>query len=122
MKKYYYKNQWLNFELAKENPCDIKWENCYISTWKKFGRRILSILISIGFIIIIAVIMIFVEIDKENDKSNLNYVFMISITQVINIVSSLILNKFTKFEKYTSKSKEIFSDISKYFWLNFYYQ
>ena len=63
--------------------------------------------------------MIFVEIDKEDDKSKLNYFFMISITQIINIVSSLILNKFTKFEKYTSKSKEIFSDISKYFWLNF---
>ena len=44
---------------------------------------------------------------------------MVSITQVINIGSGLILNKFTKFEKYSSKSKEIFSDISKYFWLNF---
>ena len=41
--------------------------------------------------------MIFVEIDKEDDKSKLNYFFMISITQIINIVSSLILNKFTKF-------------------------
>ena len=50
IKKYYYKNQWLNFNLAKENPSDIKWENCYISTGKKCGRRFLSVLISFAFI------------------------------------------------------------------------
>ena len=30
LEKYYYKNQWLNFYLAIENPSDIQWENCYV--------------------------------------------------------------------------------------------
>ena len=47
LEKYYYKNQWLNFEMAKENPSDIIWENCYIIPIKKFGRRSLSVLLSI---------------------------------------------------------------------------
>ena len=39
--------------------------------------------------------------------------------QIITICSPFVLNLFTKFEKYGSKSKEIFSVISKNFWLLF---
>ena len=41
------------------------------------------------------------------------------LTQIINLSSSFLLKKLTKFEKYSTKSKEIFSDIRKYYWLNF---
>ena len=44
------------------------------------------------------------------------------VIQIINIFSSFVLNKLTNFEKHTSKSKEISSNISKYFWLNFLIQ
>ena len=37
------------------------------------------------------------------------------LTQIINLSSSFLLKKLTKFEKYSTKSKEIFSDIRKYF-------
>ena len=114
IKKYYYKNQWLNFILAKENPSDIKWENCYISAAKKYGRRFLSILISFAFIALITFIMI--ELNIEENK--LNSIIVIILTQGINLGSIYVLSKFTKFEKYCSKSKEIFSDIRKYYWLN----
>ena len=115
LKKYYYKNQWLNFSLAKENPSDIKWENCYIPTIKKCGRRFLSVLLSICFVIVTSILMIFLKWGEEA----INSILIIILTQIINLGSGLILHKFTEFEKYTSKSKEIFSDISKYFWLNF---
>ena len=114
LKKYYYKNQWLNFNLAKENPSDIKWENFYISTKKKCGRRFLSILISFIFVILVTLIMIVLKIEENN----LNSILVVILTQGISLGSSYILNKFTKYEKYNSKSKEIFSDIKKYYWLN----
>ena len=133
LRKYYYKNQWLNFNLAKENPSDIKWENCYFSTWKKMGRRFLSILLSICFIVIISLTMVWIktieneeeEISKIENKDNgessgmsIIILLMIILTQIINIVSSKVLKIFTNFEKYSSKSKEIFSNISKNYWLN----
>ena len=114
IKKYYYKNQWLNFNLATENPSDIKWENCYISTGKKWGRRLLSVLISFIFIVIITAIMSALNIEENQ----LNSIIVVILTQGINLGSSYVLSKFTKFEKYSSKSKEIFSDIRKYYWLN----
>ena len=118
LRKYYYKNQWLNFYLAKENPSDIKWENCYVTSCKKFGKRLLSIIISTIFIILIAVIMALIKM-IENENETIIQKLMILLTQLINIVSSKVLKIFTKSEKYGSKSKEIFSDIRKYFWLNF---
>ena len=115
LEKYYYKNQWLNFSLAKENPSDIKWENCYISPMKKFWRRFLSIFLSLGFIVGMAAIMIINKIGEDDYF----FLFRLVIPQIITTFSSLVLSQLTKFEKYSSKSKEIFSDISKTFWLNF---
>ena len=115
-KKYYYKNQWLNFQLAKENPSDVKWENCYIATGKKCGRRFLSVLISIIFIVVITVIMVYLNLEE-----NKSYEYIIIVlTQIISIGSTYVLKKFTELEKYSSKSKDIFSVIKKYFWLNFF--
>ena len=87
IKKYYYKNQWLNFNLAKENPSDIKWENCYISTGKKWGRRLLSILISFIFIAIITAIMSALNIEENQ----LNSIIVVILTQGINLGSSYVL-------------------------------
>ena len=115
IKKYYYKNKWLNFYFAKENPSDIKWENCYISAGKKCGRRLLSIIISAIFVLLIAIIMVLIK----NIEDEYSIILTVMLNQIVNIGSSLILNYLTKFQKYSSKSKEIFSDISKYFWLNF---
>ena len=113
IKNYYYKNQWLNFEIAKENPCDIKWENCYISSWKKFWRRFLIVFVTLVFILGIWFINIYLTVVDES-----SLIIKTIIPQIVNTVSSLILNKFTNFEKYNSKTKEITSDISKYYWLN----
>ena len=114
IEKYYYKNQWLHFYFAKENPSDIKWENFYISTCEKCGRRFLSILISFLFIFSVAIVMIIIKNVEDY------YVFLsLILTNIINLGSSLVLHKLTKFEKYSSDSKEIFSNISKFYWLNF---
>ena len=113
LKKLYYKNQWLNFEIGKDNPSDIKWENCYISSWKKLGRRLLSILASIIIVISIGLINISINLDYEQ-----SLLFKSFLPLIVNITSGLILNIFTKFEKYSSKSKEIIADISKIYWLN----
>ena len=115
LKKYYYKNQWLNFDLANENPSDIKWENCYISPLKKFLRRFLIILLSLFFILVIVFINAYLVAENERTQS----IILSLLPSIINVASSLIINKFTKFEKYSTKSSEIISDISKYFWLNF---
>ena len=98
LKKYYYKNQWLNFELAFENPSDIKWENYYISSIKKYGRRILSLLLSIAFIVFISFIMALIK----RIEDDFNSILIVIITQVISIVSELVLKKLTIFEKYSS--------------------
>ena len=117
LEKYYYKEQWLNlnFVIAKGNPSDIIWENCYISPIKKFGRRSLSVFLSFCFMTIIIIIMAFVKIGE-----NASFLFYgLILPQIISIGSPLVLNLFTKFEKYGSKSKEIFSLISKKFLVSF---
>ena len=75
----------------------------------------MSIIISAFFVLIIASILVIIKIFEDEYSSLL----IIIINQLVNICSIKILNKLTKFEKYSSKSKEIFSDISKYYWLNF---
>ena len=115
LEKYYYKNQWLNFEMAKENPSDIIWENCYITPIKKFGRRSLSVFLSLCFIVTIAVIMAFVKMEENASF----IIYGLILPQIITTCSPFVLKLFIKFEKYGSKSKEIFSVISKNFWLNF---
>ena len=114
LSKYYYKNQWLNFDLAKDNPSDIKWENYYISSKSKYGRRILSLFLSLVFIILIAFLMIVIK----RIEDNINSIIIVIITQIIGVASEIVLKKIAIFEKYSSQSKEIFSTISKVFWLN----
>ena len=121
LKDYYYKNQWLNFNLANENPSDIQWENYYVSTTKKFGRRCLSVFISIIFVGGTAIINILLNLIETTDMNMASLIKSLFI-QIINICSSFILHILTKFEKYSSNSKDITSDISKYFWLNFLIQ
>jgi hypothetical protein len=120
--QFYYKNQWLNFNLAIENPSDVQWENCYISKCKKFLRRFLSIFISFLIIVVITVIDIWMNIKSLQDSEEVDIIMItrlkVYVIQIINIFSSFVLNKLTNFEKHTSKSKEISSNISKYFWLN----
>ena len=125
LKKNYYKNQWLNFDFADENPSDIKWENYYISPIKKYLRRFLSTLISLVLIVIIWLINAFITMeDREKEEGaekkemNLERLVKILLTQVINIASSIFLGKLTKIEKNTSITKDMISDISKYFWFN----
>ena len=116
IKKYYYKNQWLNFRLAIESPEDIQWENCYISKGKKIGRRCFSIIISLLFIILITNIIMFIKILLDNEISSFLITLLI---QIINVFSSNVLGLLTKIEKHSSKSKNIFSNISKFYWFNF---
>ena len=118
LQKYYYKNQWLNFNLANDNPSDIQWENCYISTWKKLGRRILGILISFILVIIITSIHSLINASREEKDTVKNFILVL-VTQVIGIASCFIFHKIIIFEKFSSKSKDLSSFINKYFWLNF---
>ena len=56
-----------------------------------------------------------------NLEENKSYEYIIIVlTQIISIGSTYVLKKFTELEKYSSKSKDIFSVIKKYFWLNFF--
>ena len=88
---------------------------------KKFGRRLLSWLVSLFLILLTTIIFILIKYLFE-DNSKWITILLSLLTQIINLSSSFLLKKLTKFEKYSTKSKEIFSDIRKYFWLNIYYQ
>ena len=103
LKKNYYKNQSI----------------------KKYLRRFLSTLISLVLIVIIWLINAFITMeDREKEEGaekkemNLERLVKILLTQVINIASSIFLGKLTKIEKNTSITKDMISDISKYFWFN----
>ena len=104
--------------MANDNPSDIQWENCYISTAKKFGRRFLSVLISIVLIVVIISIHVLTNILYDEKEALMNYLFVL-ITQIIGIVSCFLFHKLSIFEKFSSKSKDLSSFINKYFWLNF---
>ena len=58
------------------------------------------------------------EEGAEKKEMNLERLVKILLTQVINIASSIFLGKLTKIEKNTSITKDMISDISKYFWFN----
>ena len=112
IKKYYYKNQWLNFQLANNSPSNIKWENCYVSTGTKKKKRCISKTISIIIIILAGLIYFYLN------KINTNF-YIICINLGINIGSSILLLKLTNYEKYSTLTKSISSVIKKYFILNF---
>ena len=116
---YYYKRQWLNFDMSNNAPTNIKWENCYISTKKKLCRRFFTYFIFL-FTIIISTILISVFANKkDNETSKINSYIITGILKVISITSSFILEKLTQCEKYSTLSKSLTSDIEKYFMLNF---
>ena len=116
IKKYYYKKQWLNFQLSNNAPSNIQWENCYIPTKIKIKSRCISFLVSFLIIIIATVIIILLK------QLNIQYIVNLIITliiQIIHILSAIILTKITKSEKYSTLTKNISSNIKKYFILNF---
>ena len=116
LKPYYYKNQWLKFRLADDNPSDIQWENCYILTRNKWIRRTISFIVSFAFIL--AIIAVIVGLNQIKNQTVASFLITLVI-QVVKIASNFLLKYMTKFEKYSSQSKNIFWDISKYYWINF---
>ena len=119
IKLYYYKRQWLNFDLANNAPTNIMWENCYISTKKKWCHRGISLGITL-FTIIISTILISIFTEaQDNTESIVNSYIIAGILEVIGIVSSSLLEKLTKFEKFSTLSKNVNSAIAKYFIMNY---
>ena len=119
IKLYYYKRQWLNFYLSSNSPTNIIWENCYLSTKSKWCRRFFIFFITIATIIISTIIIYIFTSVQENTSSTVNSYIITGILKVISIVSSTILEKLTKCEKNSNLTKNITSDISKYFFLNY---
>ena len=119
LNKYYYKSQWLKFRLAEDSPSDIQWENCYISTKMKWIRRTISFCISFTFIMIITVLITVIKYyGNEYDKQY--FAKLVSLLCVlVSLFSGILLKKLTKFEKYSCNTKDIFWDITKYYWMNF---
>ena len=119
IKTYYYKRQWLNFYISNNAPTNIIWENSYISTKKKICRRVFTFIIAF-FIIIIASLIFYYLYGKENSADDkIDSYIITGIIQVISIISSTILKKLTQCEKNSTLSKQMSSDIEKYFFLNF---
>ena len=119
--KYYYKDQWLNFKLTDDSPSDIQWENCYISTKMKWIRRTISFVISFSFIMVITVIITIIKYlgNEYEDKVGFLSKLVSPLCVLVNIFSGILLEKLTKFEKYSCKTKDLFWDITKYYWMNF---
>ena len=115
-RKYYYKNQWLKLKYCNNAPNDIQWENCYISTKTKIKKRINSCFVAF-FIIAITVVIIVLLKTFQN-----SWIISMAITQVVlivNIISCFFLAKLTKSERLSTLTKNISSNITKIFWLNF---
>ena len=117
IKKYYFKNKWLYFEISNTAPNDIQWENCYIFTSTKKKKRCISFLVSSFIIISVSISFLFLK-NKTKDN-NFLYMIILYICQIVNLFSSILLEKLTKSEKYSTLTKNISSNITKYFWLNF---
>ena len=120
IKTYYYKRQWLNFYMSNNAPTNIIWENSYISTKKKICRRFFTFNIAFFTLVISSLIFygLYKWLSKSNDNKITSYIIT-GIIQVISIISSTILEKLTKCEKNSTLSKQMTSDIEKYFFLNF---
>ena len=117
-KKYYFKDQWLNFEHSNNAPNNIIWENCYILTKNKKKKRCCSFLISFLLFISATVLILILNLLSEQ-KGLFTKVFIISLCQLVNIFSSLFLEKLTDYEKYSTLTKKLSSNIRKIFILNF---
>ena len=119
IKLFYYKRQWLNFDLSSNAPTNIIWENCYISGKVKWCRRLFVSFTTI-ITVIISTILIYIFTDiKKNTNATINSYIITGILKVISIVSSTLLEIFTRCEKNTNLTKNITSDIGKYFVLNY---
>ena len=116
---FYYKRQWLNFEIASNAPTNIIWENAYISTKNIICRRICSYSISFITIIVSSFIFFFLYKYLDSVENKMKSYYITGIIQVISIISSTILEKLTKLEKNSNLTKQMTSDIGKYFFLNF---
>ena len=116
---YYYKKQWLNFDLANNAPTNIKWENCYITTKEKWCRRFFSHFITM-FIVIMSTLLIalFTKIQERISGKVKSYIIT-GILKVISFLSTFLLEKLTKCEKYSNLTKDITIYLEKYFVLNF---
>ena len=66
-----------------------------------------------------SIIITVAQIIKMLLDREISSIFITIIILIINIFSSYVLGHLTKFEKHSSKSKNIFSDISKYYLFNF---
>ena len=119
IKLYYYKSQWLNFDLVNNAPTNIKWENCYITTKEKWCRRTCTHFIAISTIGISTLLIYIFTVVQESMSSKIKSYIITGILKVISIVSTTLLEKLTKCEKYSTLSKDITAYLEKYFLLNF---
>jgi len=121
LSKYYYKNQWLNFKLTDDSPSDIQWENCYISTKMKWTRRTISFIISFTFIMVITAAITAIKYLGSTYKEEVEFLSKLvsPLCVLVSLFSGILLEKLTKFEKYSCKTKDLFWDITKYYWMNF---
>ena len=116
LRRLYYKGQWLYFIFSNNAPSDIQWENCYVSLKTKIKKRCISFFTS--FFIIIITTLIIILLKKIPDIKFIDLIIIL-ICQLVNVFSSLILEKLSKSEKYSTLNKYISSNIKKYFILNF---
>ena len=117
-KKYYFKGQWLNFEHSNNAPNNIIWENCYILTKNKKKKRCCSFLISFFLFIFASTLILILNLLSEK-KGLFTKVFIILVCQLVNIFSSFFLEKLTDYEKYSTLTKKLSSNVRKNFILNF---
>ena len=120
IKKYYYKNQWLDFEISKNSPNDIQWENCYIS---KFKKIIIRIIVCIATIYILYYSFLYFNdayfINNKYKFYNYNFLITYFFMKIVSVITKLAFKKLTKLEKNSTLSKNILSNILKYYVFNF---
>ena len=119
IKLYYYKRQWLNFDLASNAPTNIKWENCYITTKEKWCRRFFTHFITIFTIIMSTLLIALFTKLKEIISGKVKSYIITGILKVISFLSTFLLEKLTRCEKYSNLTKDITIYLEKYFVLNF---
>ena len=119
IKLFYYKKQWLHFYIPTNAPTNIIWENCYLSTKMKYCRKFFTFFISFITIIISTILISIFTEAQDNASSKVNSYIITGILKVISILSSTLLEILTKCEKNSNLTKNITSDIEKYFFLNY---
>ena len=118
IKKYYYKNQWLNFDLCNTGPNDINWENFYYSKKRRIFQKIITFFISIVIISITIGFIIFLKWKFYNSQKIVTLSISILIS-ILNVISLSLLGKFTLFEENITLTNNISSNTIKSFVFNF---